>query len=109
MAILKNGYNLIYRNGKHVYEHRYKIEQKIGRELRKEEHVHHKNGIRSDNRLNNLLLVTDIQAHRKAHKHWGRPMQLPCYCGVKAHARNLCRHHYYKSFKAFNQRSLTVH
>jgi hypothetical protein len=94
MAILKNGYNLIYRNGKHVYEHRYKIEQIIGRPLKSTEQVHHKNGKRSDNRLYNLLLVSDIQAHRLVHKHWGRPLQPPCYCGVKSHAKNLCRHHY---------------
>ena len=107
MAITKNGYNLIYRNGKHIYEHRFKIEQKIGRELRKEEHVHHKNGNRADNRLNNLLLVSDIAAHRKAHKHWGRPLQPPCFCGAKAHGRNLCRYHY--SLQSRNQRSFLAH
>ena len=108
MAILKNGYNLIYKNGRHVYEHRWKIEQKIGRKLIKAEHVHHKNGNRLDNRLNNLLLVTDIKAHRLAHKHWGRPLQPPCYCGRKSHARNLCGYHY-RLFQSGEQRSALLH
>jgi hypothetical protein len=108
MAILKNGYNLIYKNGKHVYEHRYKIEQKIGRKLLSTEHVHHKNGNRSDNRLYNLLLVIDIQEHLKAHKHWGRPLQPPCFCGLRSHGRNLCRHHYYL-FKTLDKTRSLVH
>ncbi len=60
MAIIKNGYNLIYKNGKHIYEHRWKMEQKIGRKLLKTEHVHHKNGNCADNRLKNLLHWTNL-------------------------------------------------
>lgn len=39
-----------------IQEHRYVMEQSLGRPLGKGEHVHHKNGDRTDNRLENLEL-----------------------------------------------------
>jgi hypothetical protein len=39
-----------------IYEHRYNMQQKIGRPLRAEETVHHINGDRTDNRIENLEL-----------------------------------------------------
>lgn len=49
-----------------VYEHRYVIEQQIGRFLEKDEVVHHINGNKSDNRLENLMLLTPSE-HSKLH------------------------------------------
>lgn len=52
----KNGYRVVLVNGKQVFEHRLLMETLIGRALLKQETVHHKNGIRHDNRLQNLEL-----------------------------------------------------
>jgi len=52
--------------GKWMDEHRYVMEMVIGRPLRKDEVVHHKNGDPLDNRPENLM-VTSHSQHRKIH------------------------------------------
>ena len=53
----KDGY--IMQNGR--LEHRTIMEQHIGRPLKEKENVHHKNGIRDDNRIENLELWSRAQ------------------------------------------------
>lgn len=67
------GYVTIYMPGHHlvmggsgsrVYEHRLVAEKKLGRRIKPEEVVHHINGIKHDNRPENLF-VTTASEHRK--------------------------------------------
>lgn len=52
---------------KYVATHRLIVAQNIGRSLTETEVVHHINFQRADNRIENLYLFPDEQAHRRAH------------------------------------------
>lgn len=61
-----SGYVMVNIKGEKMYEHRYIMEKKIGRKLRKDEHIHHINHIKTDNRLENLIIL-DPLTHSKLH------------------------------------------
>jgi hypothetical protein len=57
--------------GKYVLEHRFVMEQYLGRKLLSSEVIHHRNGNPSDNRLDNLLVVSQsehVRIHKEAEK-----------------------------------------
>jgi hypothetical protein len=75
-TIASSGYVLI-RVGKdhhladvrgYAYEHRLVAEQKLGRRLLKGEIPHHVNGIKTDNRPENIDVVESLFAHRVKHR-----------------------------------------
>ena len=49
--------------GRYVSEHVLVVEKNIGRILNHNEHVHHINGIRDDNRIENLIVMTKREHH----------------------------------------------
>lgn len=59
--ITGDGYRRIQKDNKASYEHRLVMENHLGRPLTREENVHHINGDRLDNRLENLELWNKSQ------------------------------------------------
>lgn len=77
---MKSRYRKIKVNGKTYLYHRYLMAQHLGRELRADEHVHHKNEDRYDNRLENLE-VKPAAMHIAEHKTKHPKTKLCVVCG----------------------------
>ena len=118
-CLTKLGYLRINVDGKRILHHRYVMEQHLGRKLRRDERIHHKNGITTDNRIENLELFNNHSEHMKTHHNhvWKirtkSPMYTPeeigaimqrireprrshdtCFCGREFKSKNLCQKHY---------------
>lgn len=59
-------------NGKILKQHRFVMEKYLGRELSKEECVHHINGIKTDNRIDNLQIMNfrEHNLHHESYKNF---------------------------------------
>lgn len=79
----ENGYKVLYLDGdKSIKEHIKIMEEYIGRKLKEDEVVHHINGVRDDNRLENLKLMTrgeHSSLHRKIEIQEGKELFTPSF------------------------------
>lgn len=61
---MNNTYKRTTYKGKSIDEHRKVMEMYLGRKLKRNEYVHHKNGNKRDNRIENLELMTPLEHNR---------------------------------------------
>ena len=102
-------------HGAHVFEHILVAEHTLGRYLTSQEVVHHINGIRNDNRPENLVVLTratHILEHLpyKLHGKWSHQYGTACReCKTKDRrhwSKGLCKRCYVKQFRPSRARRL---
>lgn len=91
------GYRYISLNGKQIEEHRLVMMKHLNRELTSDECVHHINGNKLDNRIENLMLLTNAE-HAKLHGNKKSNKRICVICGEYKghHARGLCHTCYHR-------------
>ena len=92
-------YKVIYVNGKGVHEHRQIMEKMLGRKLNKLEVVHHIDGNKRNNSINNLHLTSHSE-HKKLHRKYDGCSISDC---KRSHFSNsFCQKHHTKWYKTGN-------
>jgi hypothetical protein len=101
-TIVKNGRTFIktplgyegktYNNGKYILQSRYRIEQNLGRYLTRKEVVHHKDGNKLNDSIENLEVLL-LRDHSKLHSKKGRSyVELTCPICYKQFKIEIYRH-----------------
>lgn len=102
-SLTRCGYRVIYRDTHRILEHRAVMEEHLGRPLLEEEIIHHINGDKLDNRIENLQ-ITSLQEHQSLHKidSWSREHKCCIECGSterRHEARGFCMRCYQRHRK----------